>query len=413
VIEDSVTIGEYFYDGDGKRVKKYVPATGETTVFVYDAAGKLVAEYSTIVASSQDAKVAYLTNDHLGSPRINTDLDGDVIARHDYHPFGEEIATSQRTSGLAYTSDTIRKQFTGYERDDETELNFAKARYQMPSQGRFITADPYIIQFEMKRGKDAEEQTEMLLEYLTEPRNHNRYVYALNNPLKHTDPTGMRPPNYWEQQALNKLDELISAAGKAGNKDLATALTNAKSEIVSIIDKLGKKQNSVAVGIAVFAILTVGEPEGEKYADDQALAAPGHTYGAGENKCNVFVAMAHINGGGIKAGNYPSVNGKFAVANWLGDIRDLMKLKNLPVHYGAAGVGDVVAWRNTDPNRPGHSGISIGGGAMIYAGGGRDGTPQARTIEFMNGQMQTGSSLFGLIGPKHEPGVIRRYNGKP
>lgn len=45
----STTIGEYSCDGDGKRVKKHVPATGETTVFVYDASNKLVAEYSTIV----------------------------------------------------------------------------------------------------------------------------------------------------------------------------------------------------------------------------------------------------------------------------------------------------------------------------------------------------------------------------
>ena len=40
------TIGEYSYDGDGKRVKKVVPG-GETTIFVYDAAGKQIAEYST------------------------------------------------------------------------------------------------------------------------------------------------------------------------------------------------------------------------------------------------------------------------------------------------------------------------------------------------------------------------------
>jgi len=72
----STTVGQYFYDGDGKRVKKFVPSTGETTVFAYDAAGKLIAEYSTIVASTQDAKVAYLTTDHLGSPRINTDANG-------------------------------------------------------------------------------------------------------------------------------------------------------------------------------------------------------------------------------------------------------------------------------------------------------------------------------------------------
>ncbi|MEZ5423983.1 MAG: hypothetical protein R2682_12955 [Pyrinomonadaceae bacterium] len=30
-------------------------------------------------------------SDHLGSPRVNTDATGAVIARHDYLPFGEEI----------------------------------------------------------------------------------------------------------------------------------------------------------------------------------------------------------------------------------------------------------------------------------------------------------------------------------
>lgn len=30
-------LGEYSYDGDGKRVRKHVPSTGEVTIFVYDA----------------------------------------------------------------------------------------------------------------------------------------------------------------------------------------------------------------------------------------------------------------------------------------------------------------------------------------------------------------------------------------
>ncbi|QQS32772.1 MAG: hypothetical protein IPM50_14125 [Acidobacteriota bacterium] len=33
----NTVIGQYRYDGDGKRIKKIVPATGEVTVFVYDA----------------------------------------------------------------------------------------------------------------------------------------------------------------------------------------------------------------------------------------------------------------------------------------------------------------------------------------------------------------------------------------
>ncbi len=59
--------------------------TDETTIFVYDAGGILIGEDSTIVAAAEDAKVAYLTTDHLGSPRINTDRDGKITSRHDYH----------------------------------------------------------------------------------------------------------------------------------------------------------------------------------------------------------------------------------------------------------------------------------------------------------------------------------------
>lgn len=115
VSDTNGTIGEYFYDGDGRRVKKIVPSTGEVTVFVYDAASKLIGEYSTVVQTGSNAKTVYTTNDHLGSPRINTDGTGQVISRHDYHPFGEEIART------GYGSDTIRKQFTGCERDNESE----------------------------------------------------------------------------------------------------------------------------------------------------------------------------------------------------------------------------------------------------------------------------------------------------
>lgn len=166
---------EYFYDGDGKRVKKVVPSTGETTIFVYDAAGKSIAEYSTIVEPVETAKVAYLTNDHLGSPRINTDALGNVTARHDYHPYGEEIATPQRV-GQGYTDDTVRKQFTGYERDDESGLDFAEARMFGSSLGRFTAVDPSsksIIQMN--------------------PQTWNRYSYCYNNPIALVDENGKWP----------------------------------------------------------------------------------------------------------------------------------------------------------------------------------------------------------------------------
>lgn len=167
------TIGQYYYDGDGKRIKKGVPGSGETTIFVYDAAGKQVAEYSTIVETA-NAQVAYLTNDHLGSPRINTDQNGAVITRHDYHPFGEAIYTAQRTSALSYITDTIRKQFTGYERDTESDLDFAQARYSRSALGRFSSPDPLMASAQR-----------------SSPQTFNRYSYVVNNPMNLVDPSGM------------------------------------------------------------------------------------------------------------------------------------------------------------------------------------------------------------------------------
>jgi RHS repeat-associated protein len=170
-------IGQYFYDGDGKRVKKYVPSTGETTIFVYDASGKMVAEYSTVVAAPADAKTSYLTNDHLGSPMITTDSAGKVISRRDFLPFGEEIqsGTGGRNSAQGYGGqDNIRQKFTGYERDAETDLDFAQARMYHKNHGRFTSPDPLLSSGRVEN-----------------PQTWNRYAYVLNSPLKYTDPFGM------------------------------------------------------------------------------------------------------------------------------------------------------------------------------------------------------------------------------
>jgi len=58
---NGVGIAKYFYDGEGKRVKKVVTATGETTIFVYSS-GKLVAEYSTATPPTNPS-VNYTTTD--------------------------------------------------------------------------------------------------------------------------------------------------------------------------------------------------------------------------------------------------------------------------------------------------------------------------------------------------------------
>lgn len=171
-VEDSFgnMLSTFQYDGLGRRVKKTTFVNnrpGAVTVFVYDSEGRTLAEYSNRIESSVSAKLAYLTADHLGSPRISTDPNGRVISKRDYLPFGEEIdRTDVRTDG-------IRKGFTGYERDDESALYFAGARHYSYSLGRFTGSDPMLGNIDPSL-----------------PQGFNRYAYALNNPLRFIDPSG-------------------------------------------------------------------------------------------------------------------------------------------------------------------------------------------------------------------------------
>jgi RHS repeat-associated protein len=254
-------VGQYFYNGDGQRVKKHVPATAETTIFVYDAAGKMVAEYSTITATQAEAKVSYLTSDHLGSARITTDANGQVISRRDFLPFGEEIqsGTGGRTTAQGYGGqDSIRQKFTGYERDTETDLDFAQARMYNKNHGRFTSVDPLLSSAHIKR-----------------PQSWNRYGYVMNNPLVLIDPSGMYVCGGTEkeckgfesavskaQEALKKLDpksdrykaleRALNSYGKAGvdngltvkfgvNKNNNPASTSA---LIKDVDQDGNKDTT-------------------------------------------------------------------------------------------------------------------------------------------------------------------------
>jgi len=100
------------------------------------------------------------------------------VKRHDYLPFGEELYAAQglRSTTLGYTGDNVRQKFTSYERDTETDLDYAEARYYGSKYGRFTSVDP------------------LTASAITgNPQTFNRYTYALNSPQTHTDPTGMLP----------------------------------------------------------------------------------------------------------------------------------------------------------------------------------------------------------------------------
>lgn len=122
--------------------------------------------------------VQWLVADQLGMPRMIFDQTGSLgnVKRHDYLPFGEELyaPTGGRTTAQGYTLDALRQQFTSYERDKETGLDYARARYYASIGGRFTSPDPLL-----SSGLPVQ------------PQSWNRYAYCVNNPLIYNDPNGL------------------------------------------------------------------------------------------------------------------------------------------------------------------------------------------------------------------------------
>jgi RHS repeat-associated protein len=174
-------------------------SAASTTVYVYDAFGKLAAEYAP---NTGQTGTSFLTADHLGSTRLETNASGQAVSCSDYLPFGEEIpsGSGSRNSCFVPTDNTLK--FTGKERDAETGLDFFGARYFSSPQGRFTSTDPLNIPnlqrvAPQKFGK-----------VIANPQNWNGYAYAHSNPLRNADPDGyltiIVPGTGWSETDWNK-----------------------------------------------------------------------------------------------------------------------------------------------------------------------------------------------------------------
>ncbi len=153
-------IETYVYDGLGELVQKAIPWT-QLTVYPYDAFRNLVAAYvpastlfkeyiyfggqvvvTQVPVSNSLCDTCYLTYDYLGTVRLITDQNANVVSRHDYLPFGEQVLPGYAGQSSQWNApDGIRHQFTGQYNDWETGVDFYNARYFSPAFGRFTSAD--------------------------------------------------------------------------------------------------------------------------------------------------------------------------------------------------------------------------------------------------------------------------------
>ncbi len=167
-------LAQYVYDDAGIRVASMIdglesrylvdPNVAYAQVLEeYGADGEVNTSYVYGIAQSDSNGVAFFHADGLGSNRVLTDVNAEVVAELDYDAFGREL--------LQEGADT-EFQFAGEQRDDTLELDYLRARYYDPDLGRFISRDPFSG-------------------FLDDPYSQHKYQYAHGNPVNNTDPSGL------------------------------------------------------------------------------------------------------------------------------------------------------------------------------------------------------------------------------
>jgi RHS repeat-associated protein len=162
------------YDGLDHRYQQTVNA--QTTTYLLDQAASLSQVLSDGQASyyyglgrisqQKNGISEYFLTNALGSVRQLAGQDGSVSFEQTFDPFGNPIRQSgQGGSPYGYAGEWT----------DSSGLQYLRARYYAPSQGRFLTKDPF-------PGT------------LTQPTSLTPYTYALNNPVLYTDPSGQFIP---------------------------------------------------------------------------------------------------------------------------------------------------------------------------------------------------------------------------
>ena len=171
------------YDGEGRRVKK--AQGGVTTYYVYDAFGRLAAEYAT---DTPDNGTSYIFTDMLGSARAITSNAGAMQECYDYLPFGRMLSSSDngRSSAGCYPalsavsgnsiSSRMSQKFTGQPHDNGTGLDYFGARFYSASLGRFTSPDPSPLGISLR-----------------DPQSWNRYSYVANRVFSFVDKNGKWP----------------------------------------------------------------------------------------------------------------------------------------------------------------------------------------------------------------------------
>jgi RHS repeat-associated protein len=292
VEEDSVTLGEYTYNGLGQRIIKEVD--GVTTVFHYDFDGNIIAESNEsgnfdkeylyrsssrlALVDVSTGEIYYYGNDQFGTPEILTDSTNTVVWEAVYDPFGEADVNPNSTVVSNF-------RLPGQYYDSETGLHYNYHRYYDPKTGRYLKADPIGLEGGM-----------------------NLFLYAENNPVNSVDPLGL---DTWSGACV-EVGGFLAFGGTSTLRGFVTNWDTGESCNIEVVCyKLGL---GLGGGITAQSIWILGGPKCGKQLAGVSVGggaegglggyvsgAPGGAVGASKNKTGNY-STGITGGAGIGAG---------------------------------------------------------------------------------------------------------------
>lgn len=200
----------YKYNGDNLLYER--KESGETTRYYYD--GQQVIAEASVVNGQAELKVRYIR----GKGLIAAEDAGGTKSYYLHNGHGDVVELRDETgitrlNGYSYDiwenpvteEENVYNSFrySGELWDDTTDLQYLRARWYDPSEGRFVNEDTY-------EGS------------LTNPLSLNLYTYVSNNPLKYIDPSG-----HWQEG-----DEKYSSAIQSEIRHLTSLWYSASGDKV-------------------------------------------------------------------------------------------------------------------------------------------------------------------------------------
>ena len=208
---DSAIVGQYLYDGLGRRVVSVASpsATFVTTMYFYDDARAIEEQNGTgttqatylygnyvdeVLTMDRGAQTFYYHQNALWSVEAITDGAGNVAERYSYDAYGAPSVTDgafvpvpQNPWGTPHSAIANPYLYTGRGLDEEAGLYFYRARYYDSVKGRFLQRDPigYVVTRRSARNALAQPGPKEFAD------GTNLYEYVSSRPTFAVDPSGM------------------------------------------------------------------------------------------------------------------------------------------------------------------------------------------------------------------------------